>query len=162
MQSKEVEVKNMKTLVKVLAAVTFALTCSVGFAHNRGGGSGHVGIGHVSSGHFSPHFGHFHGHHRGFFDYSHAYYPWEYCGYAPYYGWYYDPSYYSDRPIYESGHSLAVEVQETLATEGFYSGPIDGIVGPGTRAAIRRYQARAGLPVTGLIDRRLIDSMGLG
>ena len=53
-------------------------------------------------------------------------------------------------------------MQSELASRGFYSGPIDGIIGPVTRAAIRRYQANHGLPVTGFIDGKLIRSLGLG
>jgi peptidoglycan hydrolase-like protein with peptidoglycan-binding domain len=39
--------------------------------------------------------------------------------------------------------------QETLRDLGHPSGPIDGIMGPGTAAALRAFQRRAGLRVTG-------------
>ena len=39
---------------------------------------------------------------------------------------------------------------------------IDGIVGDGTRSAIRRYQRANGLPADGHIDGQLLQSMGLG
>ena len=32
------------------------------------------------------------------------------------------------------------------------AGPVDGVVGPRTRQALRAYQARAGLPQTGVLD----------
>lgn len=40
-------------------------------------------------------------------------------------------------------------VQQQLAAEGYYNGPVDGINGPMTRAAVRAYQADRGLAVTG-------------
>jgi len=41
------------------------------------------------------------------------------------------------------------ETQQLLAALGFYSGPVDGILGPRTDAAIRAAQEAYGLPVTG-------------
>ena len=153
----------MKTLVKItLAAVTFALTCSVAGAHNGGdgghfggGGGGHFGgvggFGHSPGG--SP--GHFYSGPGGFFGYD--YYPWGWYGYGPDYG----PPDYPHSSIYDGGSAFPREVQRELASLGFYAGPIDGIIGPATRAAIRRYQAKHGLPVTGFIDRKLIRSLGI-
>jgi len=42
--------------------------------------------------------------------------------------------------------------QEALKTQGFDPGPIDGYMGPRTRAAISDYQRRENLPVTGMLD----------
>jgi rare lipoprotein A len=44
------------------------------------------------------------------------------------------------------------QAQESLKTEGFRLGSIDGRLGPRTRQAIRAYQAREGLPQTGVLD----------
>lgn len=41
-------------------------------------------------------------------------------------------------------------IQEDLATLGFYGGPIDGLYGPMTEAAIRDFQTSAGIGVDGL------------
>lgn len=57
--------------------------------------------------------------------------------------------------------SLEVDVQVALSRRGYYRGPIDGDIGPGSRAAIRAYQYDRGLPVTGGIDRYLMRSLGL-
>jgi hypothetical protein len=44
------------------------------------------------------------------------------------------------------------QAQEQLKAVGFNPGPIDGVLGPQTRAAFRRYQASKGLPATGALD----------
>jgi LysM repeat protein len=51
-------------------------------------------------------------------------------------------------------------VQVALRALGLYHGPIDGLVGPQTVAAIRAAQQRAHLPVTGLADKRTRHSLG--
>jgi peptidoglycan hydrolase-like protein with peptidoglycan-binding domain len=43
-------------------------------------------------------------------------------------------------------------VQERLKEFGFDPGPIDGVLHPQTEAAIREYQERHGLPVSGALD----------
>ena len=45
------------------------------------------------------------------------------------------------------------EVQRALREAGFDPGPVDGILGPATRAALRRFQSAKGLASTGEIDR---------
>jgi hypothetical protein len=106
------------------------------------------------------------GHYRSFPHYR------SYSHYRPYY---YEPSYYSapsvslhysrsssysDRGSYSD--DLAVEVQRELRRRGYYRGTIDGDVGPGTRSAIRHYQAARGLVVTGRIDRSLLRALDIG
>ena len=44
------------------------------------------------------------------------------------------------------------EVQQTLRDKGYYPGPIDGVLGSRTRAALRQYQKDENLPVTGQLD----------
>ena len=44
------------------------------------------------------------------------------------------------------------QAQEALKMEGLHPGPVDGVVGRRTRQAIRAYQAREGLPQTGVLD----------
>ena len=57
---------------------------------------------------------------------------------------------------------MAARVQQQLATAGYYRGAIDGVVGDGTRRAIRNYERDNGLPVDGEIDNQLLASMGPG
>ncbi|HSF32002.1 MAG TPA: peptidoglycan-binding protein [Candidatus Tectomicrobia bacterium] len=44
------------------------------------------------------------------------------------------------------------QAQERLKAVGFNPGFIDGVLGPRTRDALRRYQASRGLPITGMLD----------
>ena len=43
------------------------------------------------------------------------------------------------------------QIQQMLQGMKFYQGPIDGKFGPGTRAAIRRYQDSIGAKITGYL-----------
>ena len=70
------------------------------------------------------------------------------------YPYYFDPESGGRYPI-----DLAVEVQTELAQRGYYNGPIDGVIGPGSQTAIREFQAAAGLPVTSQIDDNLIEAL---
>jgi peptidoglycan hydrolase-like protein with peptidoglycan-binding domain len=44
------------------------------------------------------------------------------------------------------------QAQERLKAAGFDPGAADGVLGPRTQEALRRYQARQGLPTTGMLD----------
>jgi peptidoglycan hydrolase-like protein with peptidoglycan-binding domain len=57
---------------------------------------------------------------------------------------------------------VSIEVQTVLQQQGYYEGPIDGVVGPGTQAAIAAYQQANGLRVTGTITRGLLVDLGVG
>ena len=50
-------------------------------------------------------------------------------------------------------------MQALLREFRFYNDAPDGRMGQATRAAIREYQGIAGLPVTGLPDKALFDSL---
>jgi hypothetical protein len=143
---------------------------------NGGGGHGGGGGGH-GGGNF--HGGGFHGggfrgrggrffHGRffgpgfGYYGYGYGYpwWGWDYP-YYPYYGYYGYDSYYGDQYNGDSDarFNSPRAVQAALAWRGYYSGRIDGVMGPETRSAIRSFQAQQGLPVTGQIDNRLIESL---
>lgn len=53
-------------------------------------------------------------------------------------------------------------VQEQLKNQGFYYGQIDGEPGAETTAAIRRYQIRNGLQVTGTLTQETLDALKAG
>ena len=53
------------------------------------------------------------------------------------------------------GRNRVVRIQRRLASLGYDPGPTDGILGPKSRTAIRAFQARKGLKVTGTISAGL-------
>ena len=97
-------------------------------------------------------------------------YPYYGYGYGyPYYGSYpygYDYGYYAPRTTVYATRGInddatVAAVQRRLARGGYYHGSVDGVIGPGTRAAIRAFERNNGLPVDGLIDPQLLRTMGL-
>jgi peptidoglycan hydrolase-like protein with peptidoglycan-binding domain len=52
-------------------------------------------------------------------------------------------------------------VQQFLKEQGFYYGQVDGQAGSETTAAIRRFQIRGGLQVTGQLNQETLASMNL-
>jgi hypothetical protein len=90
------------------------------------------------------------------YPYSYGYYPYD--SYYPY-SYNYGAYSYDD---YGYGHgSVVIAVQTRLARTGYYRGPIDGIMGPGTSFAIRAYERDHGLRMDGAISGPLVRSMGL-
>ena len=83
--------------------------------------------------------------------------------YYPYY-YPYDDAYYgiNGSPSYSYQTSAAgadTAVQIALWRRGYYRGPIDGVIGPASRAAIRSFQAGNRIPVTGTVDRSLLQAL---
>ena len=52
--------------------------------------------------------------------------------------------------------------QEALKDNGYDPGPIDGVMGPQTAAAIKEYQQKENLPVTGRADAETLGRLGIG
>ena len=52
-------------------------------------------------------------------------------------------------------------VQRALKTRGYYTGPVDGDAGSGTRAAIRGFREDNGLGSSTRIDSTLLGALGL-
>jgi hypothetical protein len=81
--------------------------------------------------------------------------------------WGYDASAYYpyDGPIYGysnlSPDQVVVNVQTQLSRDGYYSGPVDGVLGPMTRQAIAAFQADHGLAVTSTVDEPTMATLGL-
>lgn len=123
-----------------------------GWAGGWHGGGGWRGGGYYGRGYYGG---------RGVVIVTPGYYypPYPYYYNAPYYyGSYAGPAYYSRGA---DAASIPTEVQEQLSRRGYYKGPIDGIVGAGTRAAISAYQRSHGLEMSGNIDTPLIRSLRL-
>ena len=127
----------------------------------RSGVNWSIGIGFPFYGGYYPYYPGYYS--AGFYPSGYGYYPASYgYGYSPYSGSYYGAPVHG-RPVYGRGYrgSTIARVQERLARSGYYSGTIDGIMGPRTRSAIRAYERRHGLPADGAIDSRLLEIMGL-
>jgi hypothetical protein len=58
------------------------------------------------------------------------------------------------------GDSRIKQAQERLKAAGFDPGPIDGILGPQLKGALRQYQTARGLRVTGVLDEETRKSLG--
>ena len=97
-----------------------------------------------------------------------GYYFWN-AGYW-YPAWGYSPSaqYYAyDGPIYvghraEPPDKVIADVQAVLQEMGYYTGEVDGLLGPLTREALTAYQADNGLTTTAAIDQPTLDSLDMG
>lgn len=95
-----------------------------------------------------------------------GYYYWDRGYWYPAYG--YDTRYSTytyDEPIYGYNYieprQVMLRVQRELRREGYYRGPIDGLIGPMTRAALARFQRDAGLYVTRRIDGPTLAALGV-
>jgi hypothetical protein len=83
--------------------------------------------------------------------------------------WGYNPSaqYYAyDAPIYVGQRAVPpdqviADTQALLQQMGYYTGEVDGLLGPLTREALTAYQTDNGLAVTAVIDQPTLDSLGL-
>ena len=84
--------------------------------------------------------------------------------------WGYNPrnEYYAyDGPIYvghrgERPDRVIADVQASLKEMGYYTGAVDGLLGPLTRRALIGYQSDAGLTATATIDEPTLDSLNMG
>ncbi len=129
--------KMQHLIATTLAALVWAGLSSPAEARDHcGGGHGHYHGGYSSFG-FSFGFPLF---------YSRPVRVYEDYGYDPGYRGYDDP---------------LAEVQVELARRGYYRGVIDGVIGPASRSAIRRYQYDRGYPVTGRVDYPLLRMLGI-
>src|SRR6187399_2101061 len=54
------------------------------------------------------------------------------------------------------------DVQTELKSQGFYYGEATGQMNADTAAAIRRYQIRNGLEVTGTLNKEALSALGIG
>jgi hypothetical protein len=169
----------MKTTILfpwIMAAVFVnAMPVTVGAMSAHGSGGFRGGGFHQPAGRpFFSHGAHFagrrfdhrflHDHDRFFFGFDFVAFGFPYWwdpGY--YYAYPYDYTAYDGSPVYDYRYwaGVATAVQTELARRGYYNGPIDGVLGVGSREAIRSFQRAENLPVTGLIDPLLLKALKL-
>jgi hypothetical protein len=58
------------------------------------------------------------------------------------------------------GHGSTAALQVALRANGLYTGDIDGLRGPGTASAVRRFQRRRGLVADGIVGARTRRALG--
>ncbi len=167
-----------------------AIAPNIALAHGGGGGGGghfggggghfggghgggfHAGFGAHSGGNFHGSFGGgryggygFHHRHYGYF------YPYPFVsdydndGYLDDYSDQYDYDGANDdlqaTPTPSMSSELTFSVQKELTGLGYYHGPLDGVIGPETEAAVRWFQSVDKLPVTGEINDVTLRALGI-
>ena len=81
--------------------------------------------------------------------------------------WGYNPGYVYpyDGPIYGASRltpdQIVMNVQAQLQNDGYYDGPVDGVLGPRTRYALAAFQADHGLAVTSAVDEPTLATLGV-
>src|SRR5690349_20098529 len=53
------------------------------------------------------------------------------------------------------------QVQEALRQRGLFNGPVNGVIGPNTQAAIARFQQSWPMPVNGMLDDHTLAALGI-
>jgi murein DD-endopeptidase MepM/ murein hydrolase activator NlpD len=67
---------------------------------------------------------------------------------------------WADSPARGEGSPQIAALQVALRAKGVYRADIDGVIGPGTRTAVRRLQQRAGLTVDGVVGPHTRHALG--
>jgi len=68
---------------------------------------------------------------------------------------------FSKEKEFSPSNAQVRETQQQLRGRGYQAGAADGIMGPQTISALRRYQSANGLTVTGKVDLDTLDSLGI-
>jgi len=97
-----------------------------------------------------------------------GYYYWNNGYWYPAWGYDHSAEYYAyDAPIYvgqsaQPPDRVIADVQSALQEMGYYTGEVDGLLGPLTRQALTGYQSDQGIAETAVIDEPTLDSLGMG
>jgi His-Xaa-Ser repeat protein HxsA len=57
--------------------------------------------------------------------------------------------------------NLVLRLQMALSLKGYQPGPLDGVLGAQTRAALQTFQRDQGIPVTGRMETATLDALGI-
>jgi His-Xaa-Ser repeat protein HxsA len=61
----------------------------------------------------------------------------------------------------EALKNIVMRMQLTLQFEGFYDGPIDGVMGPGTQLAVKAFKKAKKIPGNTVFDRETLNALGI-
>jgi hypothetical protein len=62
-----------------------------------------------------------------------------------------------------AGYNPITQLAQTkLAALGIDPGPLDGVAGGGTRAAVEKFQQQSGIDPSGILDQATLDKLGIG
>lgn len=156
--------KTTKALLLTLVLAALAASSAVAQTVTRTSARTSINSSRFAASHWNHH-RHYYPRHRSNFSIGiglgYPYYGYPYYGAYPYGYGYYAPrtTVYATSGINDDATVAAV--QRRLARGGYYHGSIDGVIGPGTRTAVRAFERNNGLPVDGVIDRQLLRTMGL-
>jgi peptidoglycan hydrolase-like protein with peptidoglycan-binding domain len=64
-------------------------------------------------------------------------------------------------PVMAQGKASVRDAQQALKDKGYDPGPVDGINGPATKAAVKKYQEKESLTANGHLDAKTLDSLGV-
>lgn len=64
-------------------------------------------------------------------------------------------------PLMAQGSRTVREAQQALKDKGYDPGPIDGLNGPQTKAAVRQYQEKENINADGRLGPKTLDSLGV-
>lgn len=67
----------------------------------------------------------------------------------------------SSGTAYRNGDSNVMSAQAALNSQGYNAGTPDGVAGPTTEAAIRKFQADKGIAQTGMLDGATRSALGI-
>jgi len=68
---------------------------------------------------------------------------------------------FSKQKKFTASNEQVRKTQQHLRSRGYQPGSADGLMGPQTISALRRYQSANGLTVTGKVDSDTLDSLGI-
>lgn len=64
-------------------------------------------------------------------------------------------------PVLAQSSDTIRDAQQSLKDKGLYDGPVDGINGPLTHAAVRKYQQQNNISADGRLGPRTLDTLGV-
>ncbi len=64
-------------------------------------------------------------------------------------------------PVLAQSHATIRDVQQALKDKGLDPGPVDGLNGPATKAALKKYQAQQNLNEDGRMGPKTLDALGV-